>query len=411
MAKKTLATGAAVLLAVLLWAPAARGQVESHWLPPAWPTKLFPRDLTELPDRYCQDLSVPLDEAEEAPQNDQSVEATGPRSQSAQPPPDEAQKETGDGGGRRDATSLADMLKEPRAVIEQARAGQHKEAAKAGRKLLEQDAKVYTDFTWDYLGTAAAWSYLQLGRLDRAGDAHRAATQRVEDRDLRQYHSRAARMIDEVAKGGGEGDDRPKPEDLKDFAKFRALLDKEYLIETKRVERNLELAAKAKTVIARLNSMGEAYEDMRLIRAADPQAVEPLVKSFREVADPLITDLAAKYIEQGLKIQQTLVESEDDRIPSNRLYLWNNKVLGLWACVQETKRLCRVHDYLRRLDLAGADGAARMFDQVHNLLFVPGSRNYVFKTMGKDPRGTFDLTRRGPTSIQQRGEPQRQGRR
>ena len=149
---KGFVTGIAACLAVLSAGPAAWGQVESHYLPAEWPRKLLPPYVSGQPKVDIEQLSAPLfHEMTEA----RTIRVETRQVDDILKTEDEAATDR----GIPDATTLADMCRTPKKVVEQALRGEHEAAARAGRALLEKPKDTYGDFTWDYVASAVAWSW------------------------------------------------------------------------------------------------------------------------------------------------------------------------------------------------------------------------------------------------------------
>jgi len=376
-------------LVVLAWASAARGQIESHYLPAEWPMRLLPKAVRDLPNPGTTELSVPLMDQPAPP--------------AADPPAAAAEQ------GKPDATRLSDMCTGPKAVVQQAFKGEHEAAAEAGRKLLERSKACYRDFTWDYLGSATAWSLIQLGRHQDAVDAHRATASRITDADVRQYHLRAIRVILSALKPEAERDkDHPKPEDLKTPGTLRAALRKGLKDEVKQIRKSIEILKSARSVAPRIGNVETAYGKLRLVMAVDPETASGLLGDYKAAADTLVTDvadkLAARTEAQHRKVARI---GTGTTFRKRDIKPWNNEVMKLWELVRGVKRVCRVHNYLGRLNLVGTADAAGPFNRAHDCLFAAGRGGDVYKVMGarvpyhsggSDKVGGTDMRRRAPFS-------------
>lgn len=359
---------AACLSTLLLAAgPAALAQVESHALPRQWPVQLLPTAVADLPMVATSELAVPP-----------AFEAPGDKS-GAEPPPRIP-------GGEAKAVSLADMLPEPKKVIELAQAGKWAEAIQAGRPLMEKSKEAYGDFTWDYLANAMAWALHQSDLHGDAANLHRQAANQITDEDLKKYHRQAARVISEVIDGKAaprKDGSRILSENLKDPATLRALLQAVVAEELVQFKKHLEIIPKANTPNARINNIRLAYDRLRLMKAVDPALPDEAPAALRAAVDTLVTDAAAKALEntaaQYRKVGQVL---NTETRKSDLQRLWNPEVLSLWNMISEVKRLCRIHDYLRRMNLAGSANASETFKSAHQMLYASGRPGEVYRPMG-----------------------------
>ena len=382
--------GIAAWLAVLSSGVAARGQVESHYLPRAWPKRLLTREVSDLPNPGTTELSAPLWE-----------EPAGP------PEPETTQAGTDKEPGRPDATTLSDMCAGPKAVVQQTYKQEYDGAAKAGRALLERSKGTYRDFTWDYLASATAWSLIQLGRYDEAADAHRAAASRINDADLREYHLRVVGVILSALKPEAERDaDAPKPDDLKKPDTFRTQLRKGLDADVKQVRRSIEIMKTARSIEPRIGNVEAAYARLRLAMVIDPDTASGLLDDYRAGVDTLVTDAADKVVARTEEHHRKLARiATGTTFRKQDIKPWNAGVMVLWENIREAKRLCRIHNYLGRLNLAGTADAAGMFNRAHDCLFAAGRGGDVYKVMGarvpyhsggSDKVGGIDMRRRAP---------------
>jgi len=383
---------AVACVALLAAAASASGQIESHYLPHAWPKRLLTREVSDLPNPGTTQLSAPL------------------WSEPADPPaPATTQAGTEKDPGKPEATTLSDMCAAPKAVIQQTYKQQYESAAEAGAALLERSKGTYRDFTWDYLGSATAWSLIQLGRYDAAADAHRAAASRIDDADVRQFHLRVVGIILSALKPEAERDaDAPKPDDLKNPDTLRALLRKGIADDVKQIRRSIDIMKTAKSVEPRIGNVEAAYARLRLAMVVDPQTAEGLLGDYKAAVDTLVTDAAARVVERTEEHHRKLARiATGTTFRKQDIKPWNSAVMTLWEHVREAKRLCRIHNYLGRLNLAGTADAAGMFNRAHDCLFAAGRGGDVYKVMGarvpyhsggSDKVGGTDMRRRAPFS-------------
>ncbi|MFO8014313.1 MAG: hypothetical protein R6X20_13530 [Phycisphaerae bacterium] len=358
-----------VLLAVLLATlpAAALGQVTSHCLPESRPAGMLPSRLLDTPPVHAREVSLPLvhEQKNEAPSEASDAEIRrllGLKTETV---------------GRPDATSLSAMVPEARRVVEQARSGAHRAAAEAGDRLLRSASGRFGDYTWDYVGSATAWSHLQLGQAGAAATAHGLAAGHIRDPDVTTYHRMAAAAIREAAESPG-GAAR-----LKDPAAWNEAL-REQLVDTlKTFRERVELAGSVRSATRRLDNLRQAYKQMRILEAADPDlAREKAVPAFREAADTLCTESIPEILDGGRKMHDRLAQLRKTPIKGVDWGLWCRLVSRLWDTVREAKRVCRAHDYLRRLGLASSRESGRLFREANGLLFAPGSRRKIWNPRG-----------------------------
>jgi hypothetical protein len=342
-----------VLAAVAGSAPAAMAQVESHCLPTEMPAVLFPTWVTTPPHYESQEVSAPL----------------------AKPPPRSLRAPEGN-DGRPDALSVADMLKEPRDVIQAAEAGKFQEAAKAGEPILNQARERYRDYTWDYLGNAVAWSFIQTGDLKKAAQAHLLAATRLDDEGVADYHRAAARMLTQTSKSATE---------LKNASAYQAELRTSLVSQLEAFKYNCDAAKKAAHPVAYMKYLLDAYGRLRMLAAADPDVGrKDALAAFGEAAHALASNVIPGQLTTARYIQKTLDEKMAGLIHGREFDEWNGTVQGLWSKVQDIKRLCRMYDYMSRLNLTGpASEATRLCIEAHNLLFVPGKGGLVWQELGR----------------------------
>lgn len=363
------ATPALMLAACLLaMAVPLTAQIESHALPRQWPVLLLPPAVVEPPKNVgTNELSVPL-----------ATEAPADKPAAGSPPPA--------ANGDPKATSLDAMMAEPKNVVALAQAGKWTEAITAGRPLLDKPKETYADFTWDYLANAVAWALIQSDLHAEAVKVHQQAARQVTDADLNKYHLQAARVISETLAGKARlTKDGPalQADGLKDPATLRALLQAAAAEELTQFRKHVELISKASTPDARVTNVKLAYARLRTMKAMDPALADETPALLRAAADTLVTDAASKGFEaasaQHRKVAGLItVETRRDELMAK----WNPQVLALWSMVGETKRLCRIHDYLKRLGLAGEADSAAAFKSVHQQLFADGQPQNVYRPMG-----------------------------
>jgi hypothetical protein len=333
-------------------APLAAAQIDSHCVPPELPTLLFPVWVTQLLTVESQEISAPLLTA---------------ASQSHKP----AAKAPG-GQDRPDATTLAEMCREPREAIGLAEAGKFKEAAKAGDKILESPRERFRDFTWDYLANATAWSFIQCGDLVGAMRAHTYAANLIDDPAVSEYHTRIARMLNRPGLVAGP---------LKDYAAYKAEVQK---VLDERVEDFRKTALPDKKIPleeVRLGRLRDAYTKLRVLAAFDTAAAKQEIQAtYAPAANGLVNDVLPPRLAEGGKISGALMARTKTFI--NDFAEWNSTVALLQMKVREIKRLCRLHDYLVRMNLAKAGGADRMFGEAHQLLFAQ-EPDHVWQALGR----------------------------
>jgi hypothetical protein len=356
------------LLAVVLVAlpAAALGQITSHCLPETRPPGMLPSRVLDTPPVHAQEVSVPLVHEQKAgPTETSDAEIRRMLGLEAKPV------------GRADATSLKQMVPEARRVVEQARSGAYRAAAEAGDRLLRSTSGQFGDYTWDYVGSATAWSHLQLGQTGAAAEAHGLAAGHIRDPDVTTYHRMAAAAIRKAAESPG-GAAR-----LKDPAAWNKAV-REQLVDTlKTFQERVELAGSVRSATRRLDNLRQAYGALRVLLAADPDfAEQQAVPAFREAADTLCTESIPDILDSGRAIHRRLTQLQGIPIKGVDWGLWCRLVSGLWDTVREAKRVCRAHDYLRRLGLASSRDAGRLFREANGLLFAPGSRRHLWNPRG-----------------------------
>jgi len=336
-------------------APPAAAQIDSHCIPLEMPTLLFPNWVAQLPAVESQEIAAPL----------LSDVAKAHLAAAAK---------AGDGQDRPDATNLAAMCKEPREAISLAEAGRFLEAARAGDALLEGPRERYRDFTWDYLANATAWSFIQAGDLLGAARAHTSAAARIDDPAVSEYHGRIAKMLSSPGRTAAS---------LKDYAAYKAEVQK--LID-ERAETLRKVALPGQKIVldkVRVATLNDGYRILRVIAAFDGAAAKQEIKNtFVPAAQGLVNDVLPTQSQQGKEIQKALDKRMDNWIAVEEQNQWNGAVQALWLKVRVIKRLCRMHDYLARMNLANRGGDELFFSQAHGLLFVPGGGGKVWQEMG-----------------------------
>ena len=333
-------------------APLAAAQIDSHCVPPELPTLLFPNWVTRLPTVELQELSAPLLTAA-AQSGKTAAKAPG-------------------GQDRPDATNLAEMCREPREVIGLAEAGKFREAAKAGDKILESPRERFRDFTWDYLANATAWSFIQCSDLVGAARAHTYAAALIDDPAVSEYHTRIAKMLSTPGLVAGP---------LKDYAAYKAEVQK---VLAERVENFRKTALPDKKIPleeVRLGRLRDAYTKLRVLAAFDAgTAKQEISTTYVPAAHGLVNDIIPPRLAEGGKIRGAMQERIRTFIKD--FGEWNSAVATLHMRVREVKRLCRIHDYLVRMNLAKAGGADRLFGEAHNLLFADEA-DHVWQELGR----------------------------
>jgi hypothetical protein len=329
----------------------AMAQIESHCLPPEMPATLLPNSVLVPPPFESQDLSAPL----------------------ARP---SAKPQSAGADGSPDATSLANMCKEPREIIGLAEAGKFKEAAQAGELALNQAREKYRDYTWDYLGNAVAWSFIQLGDLKKATQVHLLAAARIDDQAVADYHRAAAKMLGQTKKSAGE---------MKQYATYQAELRAGLADRIEAFKQNVAAAQKAVNAEAQFNNLRDAYAKLRVFAATDADlGKREASDAFHKAARGLIANVIPAQLEEARQIGKRLHESLRQGIYPYEYDDWNSSVNALWAKVAYVKRLCRIYDYLVRMKLADASGdPARFGREVHGLLFVPDKPKLVWQEFGQ----------------------------
>jgi hypothetical protein len=364
---------ATLLLPVILPATAAVGQVTSHCLPETRPPGMLPAQVLDAPPVHVRKVSLPLahEKEKEGPARADDAEIRRMLGLPTKPT------------GRPDARSLSTMVPEARRVVEQARSGDHRSAAEAGDRLLRSPAQTFGDYTWDYLANATAWAHLNRDRPAAAAKAHELAAGRIGDPDVSAYHGMAAAAIRQAAESPG-GAKRLASDDGWNKA------IREQLVDTyKAFQKGVELAKSVRSATRRLDNLRQAYKQMRILEAADPDfARQNALPAFREAADSLCTESIPDILDDARAMHQRLTQLEKTAIKGVDWGGWCRLVRRLWGTVREAKRVCRAHDYLRRMGLATSRDAPRLFREANGLLFAPGSRREIWNPRG-GLRGTY----------------------
>jgi hypothetical protein len=345
--------------AIGLLAGTAGAQIESHFLPPEMAPLMVPSYVSTRPPLESQEVSAPL----------------------LRPGANAAKGTAAPGAdGQPDATSLNDMCKEPREAIRLAQAGKYKEAVEAGRPLLALPREKYRDYTWDYLANAVAWSAIQLGDPKTAAYAHTQAAIRIDDPAVNEYHRIVLEMFEQTKKPAA---------DLKDYATYQGEVRKR-LVDRQEVVKQIAASAQkdrfAETLVRHLR---DAYEKLRVLVATDPETgrKEPLA-AFRKAAQGLTTQAIAPAVNEAQRMQARLDEVASHGFGGHGIEKtdwpnWNAEVTNLWAKVRDIKRLCRIHDYLVRVNLADPGDSLKYCQQAHACLFVPKNTNLVWQITGQ----------------------------
>lgn len=371
----------AAVMAVLVAAPAA-AQIDSRTLGPNWPTLLLPPHVLEAPQPQSLELEAPL-LAEVLESSKNKVTSS-----------DAAALLGEETDGDPEATTLDKMMNAPREVVSLARDGKYKQAIEKGKPLLEQETKTYGDFTWDILTTAVAWSQLQNGDYADSIVSWRKGGAKIKDITVRQYHLIVARVIDRYQKESP--DELPR---LKEPANLQAEVIKELKEPVTQLLRSLELTKTVKHFEGRLNNLSVAYNHLRLVMAVDRDTGEKLLgEYFRPAVDALVKEGIEANLEAANKQYQALVRAEEKPLMRSGIAAWNAEVTKHWNMIRQVKRLCRIHNYLQRLELAGNVDNSSPFEAAHELLFAPGELRYVWQTTGRSTSAGFDMNRRAPSS-------------
>jgi hypothetical protein len=335
-------------------APAA-AQIDSHCVPQEWPAQLFPNWVTRIPEVESQEIAAPL--LSDAARSRKSAAKTS------------GEKD------RPDATNLAEMCAEPREAIRLAEAGSHMAAARAGDALLEGPRERYRDFTWDYLANATAWSFIQCGDLLGATRAHTSAAARIDDPAVSEYHSRIAKMLSSPGRVAGP---------LKDYATYTAEVQK---VINERIEALKKAALPGQKITLddfRMARLYDAYGILRVLAAFDQNVAKQEARNtYLPAAQGLVNDVLPLQLEEGRNIRKAMEDRMKTFVHTEDFDKWNATVGALWMKVRKIKRLCRMHDYLVRMDLAKAGGADRMFGEAHRLLFATNDGGRVWQDLGR----------------------------
>jgi len=362
----TFRTWLGFVVAVLLAAPgAARGQIESHCLPEHLPMGIFPSWVLNGPDLACREVSAPLahEKRDPGPEERDDSDIRKMLGLKAEPK------------GKADARSLSAMFPEARRVIQQAEAGRYRDAADAGDRLLRSPSERYNDYTRDYVANATAWSFIQLGQVGAAVEAHNLAAGRIRDTAVAFYHRLAAAALKETTKS---------PAQLKDKGTYRTVLREQLVERYKAFDRCLELAKSVRSAARRIENLKDAYDHLRVIMATDPGvAKDKAIPAFRNAADTLCTESISDILNEARQVRDGLARMYQKRFKRDQFGTWNGKVRLLQGKVRDVKKFCRMHDYLRRMGLASSRESARLFREAHGLLFAPGKGKQVWNpTLG-----------------------------
>jgi len=383
-------------LVTILWADVS-AQVESHTLPGSIPRTLLPPYVTRLPKRATRELSASLLVEEKATGTGATISGGSTDDALKLLEGDSGSSSSGGGGtkdvGNPNAGTLADMSGLSGKVVGHAKAGKFKEAAEIGEELLQLKTETFNDFVWDYVANATAWSHVQLRDFSAAAEAHRAARKHVREPAVKGYHEKAAALLGRAVPRGA--DDTRAAEmagKLKDPEQYRRLLLKEVQPQLKLVKRGLTQIRDARTAEFRINSVKTTYVNLRFVYAVDSEMGRQLLAEFKAANDALITDAASRILQKGRSEHADVVRWQYVPLKPSQIPKWNTQVKELWGCIRQTKRLCRVYDYLSRLGLAGSANARSSFDAAHDLLYEPG-RGRAYKLMGGKVNGALDMKR------------------
>ncbi|MCX5685615.1 MAG: hypothetical protein NT049_18310, partial [Planctomycetota bacterium] len=97
-----------------------------------------------------------------------------------------------------------------------------------------------------------------------------------------------------------------------------------------------------------------------------------------------VNDILPVQLAEGTNIQKALSERMKTFISQREFNDWNGVVATLHLKVRTIKRLCRMHDYLVRMDLAKSGGANRFFGEAHRLLFCISDAGKVWQEVGHE---------------------------
>ncbi|MBN2584205.1 MAG: hypothetical protein JXL80_14175 [Planctomycetes bacterium] len=394
-------------VAMVLGTADVQAQVRSHVLPDELPTTILPPAATEMPKYNSTELSVPL-LAEDRPRGTGSSSGAG--TADAPAVKDDALSlleggggvSTSSGGGVGDlgnvnASTLEEMSGSPRKVVEMVNKGQHAEAATLGKKIMDLEEGVFNDFVWDYVAEATAMACARVGDFAAAADAHRAAQKRVRDTAVQNYHEKAA-----VLMGRGQPKDdsdtaaKEMAAKLTNAEAWRQLILDQLATELRNAKRGIEQMKSARTAEARVNSIKVTWANLRYVYAGDPKTGQELLVEFKAAADSLMIDTASDLLDTARKQHQNVVNWQHIPLKPSQIPRWNEQVKKLWNAIEEVKRICRVHDYLARLKLAGAGAGKVTFDAAHDLLYEPGGRSHIYKLMGQKTAMGLDMKRTEP---------------
>ncbi|MEA3367290.1 MAG: hypothetical protein U9R68_04150, partial [Planctomycetota bacterium] len=147
--------------------------------------------------------------------------------------------------------------------------------------------------------------------------------------------------------------------------------------------RHLELAKSVGSASRRVDNLREAYKQMRVLLSTDPDfAQQKALPAFREAADTLCTGSIPNILDGARRIHRQLSQALVTPIKGHMWVTWVRLVSSLWGKVREAKRICRIHDYLRRMGLASSRESERLFREANGLLFTPGSRRRIWNPRG-----------------------------
>ena len=325
--------------AVVLLGSPAMGQLESHCLPPDMSPGLFPLAVSAPPSFEVREIAVTVEE--KAP-------------------------------GRK-VTSAAEMPAEVQRVVEMAKEGQFKEAATAGAALIGRPPGQYDDFTWDFLGNAVAYAFLQMGEPRRAADVHAVVATRINDGAVVQYHRLVVSAIAQAARAGGQKEGPAYGRGIREAVDARL----------KEFKKAAQLATKTRTPPSRIRYLETAYNELRVLAASDPAGSgREALAEFRKSADGLSTDIIPALLEETRAVAGRLEALYKDLMFANEYAQWNNEVVTLWDRVAYVKRYCRMHHYLKSQGLADSNDSVSQFREAHNLLFIPGDPSLVWQQTG-----------------------------
>jgi hypothetical protein len=269
-------------------------------------------------------------------------------------------------------TRLAEIAQEPREAVQLAEAGKFREAAAAGTAILRLPREQFRDFTWDYLGNATAWAYVQMENLPAAADTHLAAGQRIDDPALAEYHKIATGVL---------GRDGASADAVKTYAAYQAELRKALQGRLEKFKRDAAAGRKIENADVRLRHIRESYSGLRVLAATDPDTGKQEQATFRQGAKGLAIDVIPAQLKEGRRIQKRLVDMSV-LLKHKQNAEWNATVRSLWGKVQYIKCLCRIYDHMARKNLAESANTTEMFAEAHRLLFTPDNGRLVWQEVG-----------------------------